>query len=143
MKILLHPIISCLVSISQPITPEVIQDYKECKKIEFQVESVSSWQPLINKYFRHEDYIEVSRIIYCESRGKATAVGTNKDGSKDIGLMQLNDRTYNWISDKLDWEGDRTDPEFNLKMSSWLYYKSGNHHWNPSRFCWEGEHEEN
>ena len=54
MKILLHPIISCLVSLSQPITPDIILDYKECKKIEFQVETVSVWQPLIEKYFKQE-----------------------------------------------------------------------------------------
>ena len=137
MKILLYPIISCLSTISQPVTPEIIQDYRECKKIEFQVETVSAWQPLIEKYFKQEDYIEVSRIIFCESSGRAKAVGTNTNGTRDIGLMQLNDSTYDWISNKLGWFGDRKNPEFNLKMSSWLYYKSGNHHWNSSGKCWK------
>lgn len=136
MKILLNPLISCLTLFSQPVTPDIIQDYKECKQIEFQVESVSAWQPLILKYFKQEDQIEVSRIMFCESSGRSKVVNSNSNGTKDIGLMQINDTTYEWISNKLGWFGDRTDPEFNLKMSSWLYYKSGNHHWNSSKICW-------
>jgi hypothetical protein len=49
MKILLNPLISCLTLFSQPITTDIIQDYKECKQIEFQVESVSVWLPLNEK----------------------------------------------------------------------------------------------
>ena len=101
------------------------------------METVSAWQPLIEKHFKQEDYIEVSRIIFCEPSGRANAVGTNTNGTRDIGLMQLNDSTYDWISNKLGWFGDRKNPEFNLKMSSWLYYKSGNHHWNSSGKCWK------
>ena len=138
MKLLINPLISCLTLFSQPVTPDIIQDYKECKKVEFQVSSVSNWHPLILSYFREEDIVEVSRIIFCESSGRAKAVGRNTNGTVDIGLMQINDKTYKWISEKLDWFGDRKDPSFNLKMSAWLYYKSGNHHWNSSRFCWEG-----
>ena len=137
MKILLYPVISCLVTCNQTITPEIINDYRECKKIEFQVNSVSSWQPLIQKYFREEDVIKVSRIMFCESSGRSKAVGYNTNGTTDVGLMQINDSTYDWISQKLGWYGDRTDPDFNLKMSSWLFYKSGEHHWNSSAKCWK------
>ena len=136
MKILLNPLISCLTLFSQPITTDIIQDYKACKQIEFQVESVSVWLPLIEKYFRQEDHVEVSRIIFCESSGRSRAENVNSNGTKDIGLMQINDTTYDWISNKLGWYGERKDPEFNLKMSSWLYYKSGSHHWNSSKICW-------
>ena len=114
MKILLYPVISCLVTFNQTITPEIINDYRECKKIEFQVNSVSSWQPLIQKYFREEDVIKISRIMFCESSGRSKAVGYNTNGTTDVGLMQINDSTYDWISQKLGWYGDRTDPDFNL-----------------------------
>ncbi len=137
-KLVLSPLMSCLTAFSQPITPDIIQDYKECKQIVFQVDAVSAWLPLIDKYFKQEDQIEVSRIMFCESSGRSKVVNTNSNGSRDIGLMQLNDKTYDWISNKLGWFGDRKDPEFNLKMSSWLYYKSGSHHWNSSKSCWKG-----
>ena len=137
MKILLYPVISCLITFNQPVTPEVINDYRVCKKIEFQVNSVSYWQPLIQKYFREEDVIKVSRIMFCESSGRSKAVGYNTNGTTDVGLMQINDSTYDWISQKLGWYGDRKDPDFNLKMSSWLFYKSGEHHWNSSAKCWK------
>ena len=137
MKILLYPVISCLITFNQPVTPEVIYDYKDCKEIEFQVNSVSHWQPLIQKYFREEDVIKVSRIMFCESSGRSKAVGYNTNGTTDVGLMQINDSTYDWISQKLGWYGDRKDPDFNLKMSSWLFYKSGEHHWNSSAKCWK------
>ncbi|BCV04836.1 MAG: hypothetical protein CM15mV92_080 [Caudoviricetes sp.] len=88
MRILLNPLISCLTLVSQPITPDIIQDYKECKQIEFQVESVSVWLPLIDKYFKQEDHVEVSRIIFCESSGRSKVENSNSNGTKDIGLCR-------------------------------------------------------
>ena len=110
MKILLYPVISCLITFNQPVTPEVIYDYKDCKKIEFQVNSVSHWQPLIQKYFREEDVIKVSRIMFCESSGRSKAVGYNTNGTTDVGLMQIRlDFTKTWVV----WRQKR--PRFQLK----------------------------
>ena len=89
MKILLNPLISCLTLFSQPITTDIIQEYKECKQIEFQVESVSVWLPLIEKYFRQEDHVEVSRIIFCESSGRSRAENVNSNATKTLILFAL------------------------------------------------------
>ena len=89
MKILLNPLISCLTLFGQPITTDIIQEYKECKQIEFQVESVSVWLPLIEKYFRQEDHVEVSRIIFCESSGRSRAENVNSNATKTLILFAL------------------------------------------------------
>lgn len=77
-------------------------------------------------------------IIYCESRGKPNAVGINKDNTKDIGLWQFNDRTWKWLSDKLDIKSSRTNPRVSTAVASWLVYNDGWHHWNSSKHCWKG-----
>ena len=39
--------------------------------------------PLFSEHFKKEDLETALRISWCESRGKPTAVGVNKDGTKD------------------------------------------------------------
>ena len=97
---------------------------------------VADWQPLIEEYFKKEDVIKALRIIYCESRGKSTAIGINKDGSKDVGLWQFNDNTWNWLKPKLKITGNRMDPLLSTKVAKWLVYNDGWYHWNSSKHCW-------
>ena len=137
MNFLLAPLMSCL--IATPLTPKGLDEYKDCKKVELQIEAVSHWQPLIEFYFKEEDVIRAMRIVYCESTGYSNAVGINKDGSKDIGLFQFNDRTFTWLKNKLtrmtgSW--NRLDPIFSTKLASWLVYNDGWYHWNSSKHCW-------
>ena len=117
-------------------TPVSLREYHNCKLVERQIEVVADWQPLIEKYFKKEDVIKALRIIYCESRGKSTAVGINKDGSKDVGLWQFNDNTWNWLKPKLKITGNRMDPLLSTKVAKWLVYNAGWYHWNSSKHCW-------
>lgn len=75
-------------------------------------------------------------IIYCESRGKASARNINVDNSKDIGIWQFNDFTWNWLKAKLKFTGVRTDAVLSTRIASWLVYNDGWHHWNASKHCW-------
>ena len=117
-------------------TPASLKEYHNCKLVEHQIEVVADWQPLIEEYFKKEDVIKALRIIYCESRGKSTAVGINKDGSKDVGLWQFNDNTWNWLKPKLKITGNRMDPLLSTKVAKWLVYNDGWYHWNSSKHCW-------
>ena len=117
-------------------TPASLKEYHNCKLVEHQIEMVADWQPLIEEYFKKEDVIKALRIIYCESRGKSTAIGINKDGSKDVGLWQFNDNTWNWLKPKLKITGNRMDPLLSTKVAKWLVYNDGWYHWNSSKHCW-------
>jgi len=75
-------------------------------------------------------------VIYCESSGIATAVNNNKNKSKDVGLFQFNDYTWDWLKPKLKIKDNRKVPETNVAVASWLVYNDGWHHWNASRKCW-------
>jgi len=93
--------------------------------------------PLFSQYFKKEDLETALRISWCESRGKPTAVGINKDGSKDVGLWQFNDNTWDWLKPKLKITSERTDVKVSTAVASWLFYNDGSHHWKPSKFCWK------
>ena len=119
-------------------TVDDIKEYQHCRETNVKVEYVKKWQPTIEQYFEEEDVLQAMLIIYCESRGKPNAVGINKDNTKDIGLWQFNDRTWIWLSDKLDIKSSRTNPRVSTAVASWLVYNDGWHHWNSSKHCWKG-----
>ena len=82
---------------------------------------------------------EAQKIIWCESRNIAEAVGENldKDGevwSRDHSFWQIND--YYHAAKALDMGLDITDPSANLKYGHWLYQTEGSKHWSASRKCW-------
>ena len=64
----------CVIPIQE--TPKEIQNFVHCLNSEKKIEQVIEWEPLISKYFKEEDRAEALLIVYCESRGKPTAVGT-------------------------------------------------------------------
>lgn len=66
-----------------------------------------------NRHFAYTDYL--LRLMNCESRGEQYAINTNKNGSKDLGLFQINDihglsaafrfdinKSANWTMDKIE-----------------------------------------
>jgi len=80
------------------------------------------------------------RIIYCESKSRADAVGKNykngKHWSSDHGPWQVNDYYHAKEAAKLgydiyDWKG-------NLDYGFLLYTRDGTRHWLASRPCWQG-----
>ena len=102
-------LVSCVLSL--PPQTNDIANYIQCLDTKNKVEYVEQWEPLISKYFKQEDTIKALKIIYCESRGKATAIGRNRNGTKDIGLWQFNDDTWAWLKPKLGIISKRTNQE--------------------------------
>lgn len=133
--LLLNLALTC--SLSADITPSSLTTYKDCRKVEKQVETVIYWQPLIETYFKTEDIPKALMIIYCESKGKSKAVGNNKNGTQDVGLWQFNDDTWSWLQGKLKFTGNRFDPVLSTKVAKWLIYNDGWYHWNSSKHCWK------
>ena len=128
-------VISCALSI--PVSVDSITNYIQCREEERKVMYVQQWQPTIEQYFKQEDVKQAMLIVYCESRGKAIAVGLNRDGTYDKGLWQFNDRTWEWLTPKLKIKGDRFNAKLSTAIASWLVYNDGWHHWNSSSACWK------
>ncbi len=122
--------------VDQELNTNNFHETINCFKGNKQVAVVSSWTPLIQNHFKEEDQRRALRIIYCESTGRSDAVGVNKDGSKDIGLWQFNDHTWDWLKNKLNITSPRTDPIISTKVAKWLVYNDGWYHWNSSKHCW-------
>jgi hypothetical protein len=124
------------------LTPDLLSDYKECREVKNQVQYVEQWHSLISTYFKPEDVIQGMTIVYCESKGKETAVGRNTNGTTDVGLWQFNDNTWAWLKPKLGIINDRKNPITSTKIAAWLVYNDGWHHWNSSKHCWKGHNNE-
>jgi len=72
------------------------------------------------------------RVAKCESGLKPSAVGVNKDGSRDRGLFQINDKWHPEIDDAT---------AFDIVLSTRFFckaFKEGHlSWWNASKKCWE------
>ena len=128
------PIISCLVP--NALTPESLVDYRACREHQIIVEHVIDWQPTVEEYFKDSDVVKALTVIYCESSGRSYARNINTNDTSDIGLWQFNDKTWAWLSTKLNVKSDRFNPEVSTAVASWLVYNDGWHHWNSSKKCW-------
>ena len=131
---LVAPLLSCL--LPNTLTPDTLTTYKDCRNHSAIIEHVIEWRPLVENYFDDHDVVKALTIIYCENRGRPSAVNVNTDKSKDIGLFQFNDFTWNWLKEKLKFKDTRESPETNIAVASWLVYNDGWFHWNASRKCW-------
>ena len=118
------------------MTVQDFNEYLECREDNKVIEYVADWMPTVSTYFKEEDVKQALKVIYCESSGRANAVGINKNGTRDIGLWQFNDDTWAWLTPKLKIKNDRTDPDTATAVASWLVYNDGWHHWNASKSCW-------
>lgn len=131
--------IGLLLSCATLLPPSIdsMTEYIQCYRDQRMINHVSQWTPLVNKYFdTTNDKVQALKIIYCESKGKPSAVGINDDGTKDVGLWQFNDNTWTWLKPKLKITSKRTNPEVSTAVASWLVYNDGWHHWNSSSHCW-------
>tara|TARA_R110002020_G_scaffold152449_1_gene330291 strand:- start:1500 stop:1934 length:435 start_codon:yes stop_codon:yes gene_type:complete len=133
---MLEIIVGCLFPMF--LTPDSLSEYVECREVKVQVQYVEQWHSLISTYFKPEDVIQGMTIVYCESRGKETAVGRNTNGTTDVGLWQFNDDTWAWLKPKLGIINSRKNPITSTKIAAWLVYNDGWHHWNSSKHCWKG-----
>jgi len=120
------------------LTPHNLPDYKECTDVLPKVESVLVHYEVVEEHFKKDDILRALGVIYCESSGKAEAIGVNTNGTKDVGLWQFNDNTWLWLKPKLGIISKRTNVEVSTAVASWLVYNDGWHHWNSSKHCWRG-----
>jgi hypothetical protein len=138
---MIETILAVCLYVTMP-TPADMTEYRECRETKYMVYSVEEWLPTIQSYFKDEDVIRAAKVIYCESSGRPTVIGVNKDGTHDVGLWQFNDNTWTWLKSKLGIIGERTNPEVATRYAAWLVYNDGWHHWNSSKKCWKGTNNE-
>ena len=63
----------------------------------------------------------VFAVIEVESGWRADLVHINSDGTRDWGLMQLNDRTWPWLAERVGLrDANPLRPEDNVQMGVWL-----------------------
>jgi len=103
----------------------------------------NKWGDLLADHFNEEDLYMASKIVWCESRGKATA--RNPKGSA-AGLFQVLKSTAEWVLPNLGYttryettkSGLRFNPEINVRIAAYLFYEGGgSKHWNESKRCWK------
>ena len=133
---MLPVLVVCLMPVQ--LTTDNISNYISCVYKKKKIEYVIDWYDTVEENFETEDIIKALGIIYCESRGKAGAIGKNKDSTYDVGLWQFNDNTWNWLVPKLKIKSKRTNPIVSTAVASWLVYNDGWYHWNSSKHCWKG-----
>ena len=133
---MIEVIVGCLFPIL--LTPSDLPVYKQCYETKVKVEHVVHHGDLVSRYFKEDDILQALNVIYCESSGKASAVGVNTNGTADVGLWQFNDDTWAWLKPKLGIVSNRTNKEVSTAVASWLVYNDGWHHWNSSKHCWKG-----
>lgn len=99
-------------------TPVVLPDYFN-DLTEVPVDALMKYE-LIKRYFGDDTYRAV-RVAHCESRLIQWKRNTNKDGSVDVGMFQINQY---WHGHR----GDLTDIEENVRVAKEIYDEQG---WNP------------
>lgn len=129
-------LISCVLTL--PISTDTLGEYVICQDVKQKVEHVEEWIPTVSTYFKEEDIVQAMTVIFCESSGRYTAYNdSNTNGTNDLGLWQFNNRTWDWLSDKLSIKENRVNPLVSTRVASWLVYNDGWHHWNSSKECWK------
>jgi len=106
------------------ITPQILGVKAEPKSIEEIIRTVTAAEKV--------DSDLAVRVARCESNLDPKAVNTNKDGSKDRGIFQINNKWHPQVSDE-----DAFDP-----VKATLFFcervKAGFlSDWNTTRKCWE------
>lgn len=75
-------------------------------------------------------FVDIAR---CESSLDPAAVHLNRNGSRDHGLWQINDRWWAPLFEGV----DPYDPAANAAMAAAVYEEQGLDAWAPSQSCWD------
>lgn len=135
-SLIIEGVISCL--LIMPPSVDSFRDFIDCREQYNKVEVVQEWIPLLQTYFKEEDVLQASLMVFCESTGRPRSYNNNTNGTQDIGLFAMNDATWSWLQDKLKFTGDRRNPVLNTRIASWLFYNDGRgKHWYSSEHCWD------
>ena len=95
---------------------------------------------LVDIYFEPEDRAWALKVAECESSAKPTDTYSNAvSHALAVGWFQHLSKFWLQRSEMAGWYGyDIFDTEPNVAVAAWLFYSSGDHHWNPSKSCWGG-----
>ncbi len=84
---------------------------------------------MITKYFPQQEINNAQNIAMKESSFNPQAINVNPNGTRDVGLFQINEihapeilKQFGYTMD------DLLDPEKNMQVASWLFQKQG---WQP------------
>ena len=94
---------------------------------------------LIDIYFLPEDHRWAIQVAFCESSAQTHHTqSTAVSSALAIGWFQHLAKYWVERSEAAGWAGaDPFESEANVAVAAWLFYSSGEDHWNPSRSCWE------
>ena len=97
-------------------------------------------QELVDIYFLPEDREWALKVAFCESSGLPSDSYSNSVSSAlAVGWFQHLSKFWLDRSTAAGWRGyDIFDTEPNVAVAAWLFYRSGDSHWNPSKACWGG-----
>lgn len=99
----------------------------------FQSADMPAYTDLYDQYFGNKAD-EARKVAKCESGMRPDAININKNGSKDIGLFQINDRT--WLEVYQVTESQLKDEEVNIKTAKAIYARSNSWQaWKSSFKC--------
>ena len=93
---------------------------------------------LINEYFKPEDRALARQIAFCESSGQTHLLGSTEVSSAlAVGWFQHLAKYWVERSERAGFKDyDPFNGRANVGVAAWLFYSSGEHHWNPSKACW-------
>ncbi len=96
---------------------------------------------LVDRFFPPADQAWAMRVAFCESSALPHHTGSTEVSSAlAVGWFQHLAKFWEDRSDRAGYGGwDIFDTQANVAVAAWLLATSGEHHWNPSRTCWEEE----
>lgn len=101
----------------------------------------ASHEDLINKHFPPEAVPTAIRVAKAESTLNPEATNTNKNGTQDSGLFQINDVNIPELQEAgiISSRNDLFDPETNTKAAAYLHSQYGFKPWESSKSKWGPE----
>ncbi len=124
--IMMFMIITSLLSLSTRVIAEPLEIVKPIIATEI------NQKELIKKYSTEYNisYKLVSKIIYCESRGKINAIG---DNGLSYGVAQFQKPTFNWMKKKLGKRLDYKSESDQIELLSYALSKGWGRNWTSYR----------
>jgi len=124
-------------TLSMPASMSDIAEYQHCQQYSHVWELGFEWSDLVVSHFEPSDHLTAYKIIGCESWGISSAKNPTSTAK---GLWQFIDKTWNWVSYKLQTEGSAYDPHLSTHFAAFLKYQTpqGWGHWSESAACWKG-----
>ena len=114
--------------VPEPVEPEKPEQTPLIPRAE---ETTVQREDIVSNHFPADQINNALNVMAMESSGNTHANPTNKNGSKDYGLMQINDIHREVIKNNFGYTmEDMFDPEKNIEVAGFLYNQSLEQHGN-------------